>query len=36
MDERLPARPGASPAANAAGAIGGPTVMVFPWEVLAA
>ena len=35
MDERLPAGPGTSPATNAAGAIGGPTVVVFPWEVLA-
>lgn len=33
MDERLPAGPGTSPATTAAGAIGGPTVVVFPWEV---
>jgi hypothetical protein len=35
MDERLPAGPGASPATKAAAAIGGLTVVVFPWEVLA-
>jgi hypothetical protein len=35
MDEKLPARPGALPAANAAGAIGGSTVGICRLEVLA-
>jgi hypothetical protein len=34
MDERLPAGPGALPAANAGGAIGGSTVVTYRLEVL--